>query len=70
MKFQNRSIHGSKVNRRTDRQTDKPKAICPSNFFKVGGIKMYYSNKMKELRVDNTLHNIWSTLCTVEVIEA
>ena len=40
MKFQNRSIHGSKVNRRTDRQTDKPKAICPSNFFKVGGIKM------------------------------
>ena len=40
MKFQNRSIHGSKVNRRTDRQTDKPKAICPSNFFKVGGIKI------------------------------
>ena len=40
MKFQNRSIHGSKVNRRTDRQTDKPKAICPSNFFKVGGINM------------------------------
>ena len=43
MKFQNRSIHGSKVNRRTDRQTDrqtdKLKAICPSNFFKVGGIK-------------------------------
>ena len=38
MKFQNRSIHGSKVNRRTDRQTDKPKAICPSNIFKVGGI--------------------------------
>ena len=46
MKFQNRSIHGSKVNRRThrhtyrqtDRQTDKPKAICPSSFFKVGGI--------------------------------
>ena len=23
MKFQNRSIHGSKVNRRTDRQTDR-----------------------------------------------
>ena len=38
IKFQNPSIHGSKVNRRTDRQTDKPKAICPSNFFKVGGI--------------------------------
>ena len=43
MKFQNPTIHRSKVNGRThtqtDRQTDKPKAICPSNFFKVGGIK-------------------------------
>ena len=43
MKFQNPSIHHSKVNTQTDRQTDtqtdKPKAICPSNFFKVGGIK-------------------------------
>ena len=43
MKIQNPSIHHSKVNGRThtqtDRQTDKPKAICPSNFFKVGGIK-------------------------------
>ena len=47
MKFQNCSIHGSKVNRctdrQTDRQTDKPKAICPSNFFKVGGIKIIKS---------------------------
>ena len=44
MKFQNPTIHRSKVNGRThtqtDRQTDKPKAICPSNFFKVGGIKI------------------------------
>ena len=39
MKFQIPSMHHSEVNRRTDRQTDKPKAICPSNFFKVGGIK-------------------------------
>ena len=38
MKFQIPSMHHSEVNRRTDRQTDKPKAICPSNFFKVGGI--------------------------------
>ena len=38
MKFQNPTIHRSKVNGRTHRQTDKPKAICPSNFFKVGGI--------------------------------
>ena len=48
MKFQNRSIHGSKVNRRTDRQTDKPKAICPSNFFKVGGIKTPAPDKVNE----------------------
>ena len=45
MKFQNPTIHRSKVNgrthRQTDRQTDKPKAICPSNFFKVGGINRY-----------------------------
>ena len=44
MKFQNPSIYRSKVNRRTQRltdsQTDKPKAICPSNFFKVGGEKV------------------------------
>ena len=42
MKFQIPNIHHSKVNRRThahtDIQTDKPKAICPSNFFKDGGI--------------------------------
>ena len=46
MKFQIPNIHHSKVNThthththtQTDRQTDKPKAICPSNFFKVGGI--------------------------------
>ena len=42
MKFQNPSIHHSKVNTHTDTQTDKPKAICPSNFFKVGGIKKRY----------------------------
>ena len=49
MKFQNHSIHGSKVNRRTDRQTDKPKAICPSNFFKVGGIKKVQVGSDQEL---------------------
>ena len=26
------------THRQKHRQTDKPKAICPSNFFKVGGI--------------------------------
>ena len=25
---------------RTDRQTNNPEAICPSNFFEVGGIMM------------------------------
>ena len=27
------------TDRRTEAQTDKPKAICHFNFFKVGGIK-------------------------------
>ena len=49
MKFQNPSIHGSKVNRRTDRQTDKPKAICLSNFFKVGGIMKNIQNSLKDI---------------------
>ena len=48
-KFQNSSIHGSKVmlciKKRdermegwTDGRTNNPEAICPSNFFEVGGI--------------------------------
>ena len=36
MKFQNCSL----INFVTDARTDKPKAICPFNFSKVGGIKM------------------------------
>ena len=28
----------TQTDRQTDRHTDKPKAIWPSNFFKVGGI--------------------------------
>ena len=54
MKFQNSSIHGFKVmlcikkrdertdgrtEGRTDGRTNNPEAICPSNFFEVGGIK-------------------------------
>ena len=49
MKFQNSSIHGSKVmlcikkrdertDERKDGRTDDTEAICPSNFFEVGGI--------------------------------
>ena len=33
-------------------------------------LKIYYSNKLTERPGDYTLHNIWSTLCSVEVIEA
>ena len=42
MKFQDTSIYHLKVKKkvvRTHGHTDKPKAICPTNFFKVGGIK-------------------------------
>ena len=46
MKFQNSSIHGFKVmlcikkrDGRTDGRTNNPEAICPSNFFEVGGIR-------------------------------
>ena len=50
MKFQNISVHGSKVmlctktrdkrmNEQTNERTKKPEAICPPTFFKVGGIK-------------------------------
>ena len=49
IKFQNPSMHGSEVmlciNKRngpmhtwTDGRTNAPEAICPSNFFEVGGI--------------------------------
>ena len=51
MKFQNPSMHGSEVmlcikkrNGQTDAQTNArtnvPEAICPSNFFEVGGINI------------------------------
>ena len=37
---------------RTDRQTDRPKPICPLNFFEVGGIKTVgevdYTNSVPE----------------------
>ena len=46
MKFQKRSMHSLKVmlcNKkrevREDGRTNKAKAICPTNFFEVGGIK-------------------------------
>ena len=39
MKFQNPIVNFEWPVRRKDERTDKPKAICPFNFFKVGGIK-------------------------------
>ena len=33
-------------------------------------LRSYHSNNMTERPGDYTLQNIWSTLCTVEVIEA
>ena len=39
MKFQNHILKLSLKGGRRDGQTDEPKAICPFNFFKVGGIK-------------------------------
>ena len=47
MKFQDSSFNGLKVTVGTESVThaltDAPKAICPINFFKVGGINTLYS---------------------------
>ena len=52
MKFQIPNIHHSKTRRytRTHRQTDKPKPICPSNFFKVGGIINSFERRTQAVR--------------------
>ena len=55
MKFQDSSFNGLKVtvgtksvtHPRTHALTDAPKAICPINFFKVGGIKNLQSLRGK-----------------------
>ena len=44
MKFQDSSFNGYKVTvgtKKCDARTRAPKAICPTNFFKVGGIKTW-----------------------------
>ena len=58
MKFQNSSIHGFKVmlcikkrDERTDGRTNNPEAICPSNFFEVGGIMTSAENLPRMLSV-------------------
>ena len=53
MKFQDSSFNGLKVTVGTESvthapthtPTDAPKAICPINFFKVGGIKRQFRHK-------------------------
>ena len=57
MKFQNSSIHGFKVmlcikkrDERKDGRTDNPEAICPSNFFEVGGINTGILPKYQNIR--------------------
>ena len=68
MKFQNSSIHGFKVtlcikkrdertDGRTDGRTNNPEAICPSNFFEVGGIKMF--------RISNDLLWPWANFAQI-----
>ena len=69
MKFQNSSIHGFKVmlcikkrdertdgrkDGRTDGRTNNPEAICPSNFFEVGGIINHY-NKQRRVLITNSI---------------
>ena len=51
MKFQNCILINFVTNARRDAQTDKPKAICPFNFSKVGGIMTSVANLGAILRV-------------------
>ena len=73
MKFQNSSIHGFKVmlcikkhdertdgrmDGRTDRRTNNPEAICPSNFFEVGGIKILTATEAIKLLRASAIHSL------------
>ena len=71
MKFQNSSIHGFKVmlcikkraertDGRTEGRTNNPEAICPSNFFEVGGIKSLQHNMQT---IQTQIHHTYDT-CT------
>ena len=76
MKFQNPSMHGSEVmlcikkrNGRTDGHTQADtnvlEAICPSNFFKVGGIKMSTFEAYGALKHSDTLKSPYQTSAKV-----
>ena len=66
MKFQNCSLNFSVTDARTYihsyTHTHKPKAICPFNFFKVGGIKKDKMGTFLELKV---FKNNCSTMLTM-----
>ena len=57
MKFQDSSFNGLKVTvgtkSVTHARTHAPKAICPINFFKVGGITTADENKMFDMQSRN-----------------
>ena len=65
MKFQNSSIHGFKVmlcikkrDERTDGRANNPEAICPSNFFEVGGIKILTATEAIKLLRASAIHSL------------
>ena len=79
MKFQNSSIHGFKVmlcikkrdertdgrtEGRTDGRTNNPEAICPSNFFEVGGIKTKQREITPKVRKPK-LQFLYMTCCLI-----
>ena len=70
MKFQDSSFNGLKVtvgtksvtHPRTHPPTHAPKAICPINFFKVGGIKIN-ATAPKQIEKENASEIYVSIIC-------
>ena len=74
MKFQDSSFNGLKVtvgtksvtHTPTHAPTHAPKAICPINFFKVGGIKNF--RKMRVALGPPFQRGTWQALCPTEFL--
>ena len=49
MEFQNCILINFVTDARTDGRTDKPKANCPFNFSKVGGIEILTTELLRKL---------------------
>ena len=52
MKFQNPSMHSSEVMlciKKFNGRTNVPEAVCPSNFYEVGGIKKFYNTHARRI---------------------